>query len=417
MSTRWVAPNSGLANQPKPALVGSFVMGIVNADVDEIEIVPVVKGILARWWMVVIAALLGIVVMWSQESDLSTTPASTKVVRVYESRDETALLSLVDIDPATVSPFPSFDHQILQIQEPSMREEIAAKAGINLDVSITRSEQRFSLLDTVEGDGKTKFTFLSVGTPTYSFSCTDGSPENCNTLIDEYVARLSQMRKESIVSGLDRLQLMLESLQLNTPANLDRIAAISSAKTLINGELALLSTTNMPIGGTVSTVKSSTYAFGFFGGALVGLLLALQLTLIDKRVRTIHQLSKKFGPESVLGEIRDGKHSVEHVAAAIVAKAGHQSISAVSVLPANEKFSVELLGSNLSAITQQLGLTVEALPEINLVNASRLLSSPRAAVVVAESGKTRFEEIERTCAILRAANTLVLGILLVWPTE
>ena len=417
MSTRWVAPNSGLANQPKPALVGSFVMGIVNADVDEIEIVPVAKGILARWWMVVIAALLGIVVMWSQESDLSTTPASTKVVRVYESRDETALLSLVDIDPVTVSPFPSFDHQILQIQEPSMREEITTKAGINLDVSITRSEQRFSLLDTVEGDGKTKFTFLSVGTPTYSFSCTDGSPENCNTLIDEYVARLSQMRKESIVSGLDRLQLMLESLQLNTPANLDRIAAISSAKTLINGELALLSTTNMPIGGTVSTVKSSTYAFGFFGGALVGLLLALQLTLIDKRVRTIHQLSKKFGPESVLGEIRDGKHSVEHVAAAIVAKAGHQSISAVSVLPANEKFSVEVLGSNLSAITQQLGLTVEALPEINLVNASRLLSSPRAAVVVAESGKTRFEEIERTCAILRAANTLVLGILLVWPTE
>ena len=392
-------------------------MGIVNADVDEIEIFPVAKGIIARWWMVVIAALLGIVVMWSQESDLSTTPASTKVVRIYESRDETALLSLVDIDPATVSPFPSFDHQILQIQEPSLREEIATKVGFDLDVSISRSEQRFSLLDTVEGDGKTKFTFLSVGTPTYSFSCTDASPENCNTLIDEYVARLAQIRKESIVSGLDRLQLMLESLQLNTSANLDRIAAISSAKSLINGELALLSNTNLPIGGTVSTVKSSTYAFGFFGGALVGLLLALQLTLIDKRVRSIHQLSKKFGPESVLGEIKGGKNSVEHVAAAIVAKANQQSITAVSILPANEKLSVEILGSSLSAVTHPLGLTVQALPEINLINASQLLSSPRAAVVVAESGTTRFEEIEHTCAILRAANTLVLGILLVWPTE
>jgi len=392
-------------------------MGIVNADVDEIEIVPVAKGIIARWWMVVIAALLGIVVMWSQESDLSTTPASTKVVRIYESRDETALLSLVDIDPSTVSPFPSFDHQILQIQEPSIREEIATKVGFDLDVSISRSEQRFSLLDTVEGDGKTKFTFLSVGTPTYSFSCTDASPENCNTLIDEYVARLAQIRKESIVSGLDRLQLMLESLQLNTSANLDRIAAISSAKSLINGELALLSNTNLPIGGTVSTVKSSTYAFGFFGGALVGLLLALQLTLIDKRVRSIHQLSKKFGPESVLGEIKGGKNSVEHVAAAMVAKANQQSIASVAVLPANEKFSVEVLGSNLSAVTHPLGLTVEALPEIDLMNASQLLSSPRAAVVVAESGKTRFEEIEHTCAILRAANTVVLGILLVWPTE
>ena len=392
-------------------------MGIVNADVDEIEIIPVAKGIIARWWMVVIAALLGIVVMWSQESDLSTTPASTKVVRIYESRDETALLSLVGIDPATVSPFPSFDNQILQIQEPSIRKEIAAEIGFDLDVSISRSEQRFSLLDTVEGDGKTKFTFLSVGTPTYSFSCVDASPENCNTLIDEYVARLAQIRKESIVSGLDRLQSMLESLQLNTSANLDRIAAISSAKLLINGELALLSNINVPFGGTVSTVKSSTYAFGFFGGALVGLLLALQLTLIDKRVRSIHQLSKKFGPESVLGEIKGGKNSVEHVAAAIVAKANQQSIAAVAVLPANEKLSVEVLGNSLSAVTHPLGLTVEAMPEINLMNASQLLSSPRAAVVVAESGTTRFEEIEHTCAILRAANTLVLGILLVWPTE
>ena len=139
------------------------------------------------------AAVLGLIVMWSQESDLSTTPASTKVVRIYESRDETALLSLVDIDPATVSPFPSFDHQILQIQEPSVRDEVTTKTGIDLDVSISRSEQRFSLLDTVEGDGKTKFTFLSVGTPTYSFSCTDASPDNCTTVIDEYVTRLAQM--------------------------------------------------------------------------------------------------------------------------------------------------------------------------------------------------------------------------------
>lgn len=417
MSTRGVAPNSDPANQPKPALVDSFVMGIVNADVDEIEIIPVAKGILARWWLVAIAAILGLVVMWSQESDLSTTPASTKVVRIYESRDETALLSLVDIDPATVSPFPSFDHQILQIQEPSVRDEVKTKTGFDLNVSISRSEQRFSLLDTVEGDGKTKFTFLSVGTPTYSFSCTDASPDNCTTVIDEYVTRLAQMRKESIVSGLDRLQSMLKSLQLDTPANLDRIAAISSAKQLINGELALLSTTNLPIGGTVSTVKSSTYVFGFFGGALVGLLLALQLTLIDKRARTVHQLTKKFGAGSVLGEIKKGSNSIEHVAAAVVAKANQQSIAAVSVLPASDKFSVDILGSELATVTNQLGLTIQALPHINLVSASTLLTSPRAAVVVAESGKTQFEDIERTCAILSAANTLVLGILLVWPTE
>jgi len=417
MNTQLVALNTGPANQPKPALVGCFVMGIVNADVDEIEIIPVAKGIIARWWLIAIAAILGVVVMWSQESDLSTTPALTKVVRTYESRDETALLSLVDIDPATVSPFPSFDSQIIEINEPKIREQIAEITGLELEVSIGRSEQRFSLLDTVEGDGKTKFTFLSVGTPSYTFSCTDASPDNCNTVIDEYVTRLSQMRKESIVSGLDRLQLMLESLHLNTSTNLDRVAAIVAAKPLINGELALLSTTNLPIGGTVSTVKSSTYAFGLFGGALVGLLLALQLTLIDKRVRTTHQLAKKFGSMSVLGLIQGDESSVQHVAAAMVAKANQQSLQAISVLPAHDGFSIDVLGKNLSAITNQLGLAIELLPSINRVNASQLLSSPRAAVVVAESGKTRFEEIEHTCSVLEAANTTILGILLVRPTE
>ena len=182
-------------------------MGILNREVEEVELIPLAKGIISRWWIVLVAALLGTVAMWSQESDLSTTPTSIEVVRTYESRDETALLSLVGIDPATVSPFPSFEHQVLQIQEPVMRDAISAKIGFEVVVSISRSEQRFSLLDTVEGDGKTKFTFLSVGTPTYTFYCSDTSEDNCNTALDEYLLQLQENRKQSIVTGLDRLQL------------------------------------------------------------------------------------------------------------------------------------------------------------------------------------------------------------------
>jgi len=85
-------------------------MGLLNREVGEIELIPVAKGILARWWIVLIAALVGVVAMWSQESDLATTPQTTEVFRTYESRDETALLSLVGIDPATVNPFPSFEN-------------------------------------------------------------------------------------------------------------------------------------------------------------------------------------------------------------------------------------------------------------------------------------------------------------------
>ena len=117
-------------------------MGILNREVGEVELVPVAKGIISRWWIVLIAALLGTVAMWSQESDLSVTPATTDVLRTYESRDETALLSLVGIDPSTVSPFPSFENQVIQVQAPAMRDAIETKIGFSVSVSVSRGERQ-----------------------------------------------------------------------------------------------------------------------------------------------------------------------------------------------------------------------------------------------------------------------------------
>jgi hypothetical protein len=198
MGFKTVAPLATMGNRRKPSLVGYFAMGILNREVGEVELIPVAKGMLSRWWIVLIAAVLGTIAMWTQESDLSTTPSITGISRIYESRDEMSLLSIVGIDPATVSPLPSFDNQILQVQGQASREKIAQQTGVNSEVTITRSEQRFSLLNTAEGDGKTKFTFLSVGTPTYSFNCSDSTAETCNTAIDAYVAALSEIRKAAI---------------------------------------------------------------------------------------------------------------------------------------------------------------------------------------------------------------------------
>jgi len=269
MSVKTVAPLVHVGNRRIHPLVGYFAMGILKREVGEVELIPVAKGIIARWWIVLIAALVGVVALWSQESDLATNPEATEVLRKYESRDETALLSLVGIDPATVSPFPSFENQVLQMQEPAMREAISTELGYEVGVSITRSEQRFSLLDTVEGDGKTKFTFLSVGTPTYTFYCSDASVDRCNNSIDAYLVQLQAMRKQSIISGLDRLQILLESLPIRTQSHTEKIDALKAAKPLIKGELALLSTTSNTVGATVSTVKPTTYAFGLIAGALL----------------------------------------------------------------------------------------------------------------------------------------------------
>jgi len=390
-------------------------MGILNREIGEVELIPVARGIVSRWWVVLIAALLGTVAMWSQESDLATTPASVEVIRTYESRDETALLSLVGIDPSTVSPFPSFENQVIQVQSQTMRDAIATKIGFSASVSVSRGESRFSLINTNEGDGKTKFTFLSAGTPQYSFYCSDATEDKCNTALDEYLLRLQEIRQQSIVSGLDRLQTLLESLPLNTAANEEKISALKAAKPLINGELALLSTSTNAVGATVSTVKSSTYTFGFIGGALIGLLIALQLTLMDKRVRSLSQLAKRFESQSLIGLVTRESASIQHVAAAIVARANALSLSSVALVPVDGQTEALKLAEKLDAVTAAMGVTVTSLAPISSLTASDLISSHSGMITLASRGVSNTEEIVATWSVLDSAQKPLLGVILAEP--
>jgi hypothetical protein len=390
-------------------------MGILNREVGEVELIPVAKGMASRWWIVLIAALVGAVAMWSQESDLATTPAITEVVRTYESRDETALLSLVGIDPSTVSPFPSFENQVLQVQAPATRDAIETKIGFSVSVSVSRGESRFSLINTNEGDGRTKFTFLSAGTPQYSFYCSDASEDKCNTALDEYLLQLQEIRKQSIVSGLDRLQILLESLPINTAANEEKISALKAAKPLINGELALLSTTSTAVGTTVSTVKSSTYLFGLIAGALVGLLIALQLTFMDKRVRSLSQLAKRFESHALLGVVTSEPASIQHVAAAIVARAHSLSLTSVALVPVDERTSTQHVVEQIHAVTSPMGVTVSSLTNISALSASDLISSKSGMIALATRGVSHTEDIVATWSVLENAEKPVLGVLLAEP--
>ena len=412
MSAKTVAPLTNMGIRRKPPLVGCFAMGILNREVGDVELIPVARGIASRWWIVLIAAVLGTVAMWSQESDLATTPATTEVIRTYESRDETTLLSLVGIDPSTVIPFPSFENQVIQLQEQTMRDSISSRIGFSAAVSVSKSDQGFSLVNSNLGEGKTKFTFISVGTPRYTFYCSDASEDKCNKALDEYLLELQEIRKQSIVSGLDRLQALLESLPVRTQSNIEKIDALKAAKPLVKGELALLSTTTSAVGATVSTVKGSTYAFGLIAGALIGLIIALQLTLIDKQVRSLSQLAKRFESHALLGMATSESASIQHVAAAIVARANALSLSSVALVPVDEQTEALQLAEKLNAVTASLGVTVASLAPISSLTASDLISSHSAMIALASRGVSRTDDIVSTWSVLDSAQKPLLGVIL-----
>jgi hypothetical protein len=264
----------------------------------------------------------------------------------------------------------------------------------------------------VEGDGKTKFTFLSVGTPTYTFFCETESVDNCNTAIDAYVEQLQQLRQQSVVTGIERLQQLLGALPITTTAHADKIEALAAAKNLIKGELALLSTTTVAEGPTISTVKRSTYAFGLAGGALIGLLIALQLTLMDKRVRSNEQVAKHFGSNRVIGTADSSSASTQHLAAALVARAHQHEVSAIVLVPVSASDSTADLAKSLNDVTQPLGISVNHLNHVSLVDARALVDLGAGVAVVATINQSTIPEMSLTWAVFEGAHKRVLGAVL-----
>jgi hypothetical protein len=202
---------------------------------------------------------------------------------------------------------------------------------------------------------------------------------------------------------------------VRTQSNLEKIDALKAAKSLVKGELALLSTTTTAVGPTISTVKSSTYRFGFIGGALIGLVIALQLTLMDKRVRSLSQLTRRFESESLIGLVTRESASIQHVAAAIVARAHALSISSVALVPVDEQTEALKLAEKLDAVTASMGVTVTSLAPISSLSASALISSHSGMITLASRGVSCTDDIVSTWSVLDSAQKPLLGVILAEP--
>jgi gas vesicle protein len=222
------------------------------------------------------------------------------------------------------------------------------------------------------------------------------------------------VRKDSIVTGMQRVKSMLSTVaQSGSVSAQEKVAGIDAAIPLITGELALLTTTEEQFGGTITTVKKSTYGFGFVAGAIVGLLIALQLTIVDKRVRSLRQLTKYVDQTDVLGRITSNTASLQHVAAALVARAQQSSQSIISLIPATASEDTTAVSQQLNDITRGLGVTIVSQQPIASLSAESLIGADKASVVVATTKKTKADEITDTWLVLQSAQRTVLGAILV----
>jgi hypothetical protein len=388
-----------------------------------------------RWWIVLLSIIVAVFAVFIQETN-SKAPTDGYLVTVYktyEAKIETSALQIAQVDPSAVVPFPSFESQLGVLQSGDTATELLARAGVDAVVAVTRSEPKFTMVDTLD-EANNRVTFLSRGTTSYTYMCRAANVEDCNKLIDAYVLKTSELRKDGTIGGLEVGQKLISELLMAGEADLKDLRSTGAPATSITalenklvdlktksdaleftadeiaGTLEFASEAIIEDGAAASFVKKSSYLYGLIFGLIVGLLIVSQLGITDKKIRSKRQVNRGQPGLSVLGDVATGFGLQEGIAA-VVASARAHSVDLVRVVGLGGE------SSTLSSFNNEVAkhsLQVAPLPLFSTLTADVLLAPANSAMLlVAVKGVSRIDSLQQAVEAAQLAGNQVLGLLLV----
>ena len=395
----------------------------------------VLDSLRLRWWIVLLSIIVAVFAVFIQETN-STAPTDGYLVTVYktyEAKIETSALQIAQVDPSAVVPFPSFESQLGILQSAETATELLGRAGVDAVVAVTRSEPKFTMVDTLD-EANNRVTFLSRGTTSYTYMCRAANVDDCNLIIDAYVAKTSDLRKDGTIGGLEVGQKLISDLLVAGEANLKELRSTGAPATSIEalenklvdlktksnaleftvdeiaGTLEFASEAIIEDGATASFVKKSSYLYGLIFGLIFGLLIVSQLGITDKRIRSKRQISRGQPGLSVLGDVAAGFGLQEGIAA-VVAAARVQSVNLIRVVGLGGDSSTL---SSLNSEIAKHSLQVTPLPLFSTLTAEALLAPANSAMLlVAVKGVSRIDSLQHAVEAAQLAGNQVLGVLLV----
>jgi len=356
--------------------------------------------------------------MFAQESDLQNSPTSITVNKIYGAKDETAGLASFGVDLDAITEFPSFQNQLAIVRADGPQLLLTISQDLPA-VSVTRAEPQVSMLAAADGDGKQFFTVYSNGAANYAFACSAPTRQSCDQAIDVYVQKVENERRVAITTGLLQLETQIRSVL--AIATSDQFAlqlqvdAIKQSSGLITGELAYVSETVETSGGTVSTVKVSTYLFGLAVGLVVAILIMLQLTATDDKIRSARKLQDAIHKLAYLGEI-DSDHSPassSQVAAAIIVQARALQSTKVTLIPVGMSTITDKALKALESTTLTTHLALSMRSDARSMSVEELVDNTSSYVLVAYKNLSACRDLQNAIEILQRSGNQILGALLV----
>ena len=369
-----------------------------------------------RWWVIPATIAIAVGFLWAQESDLRTEPGSYYISETYEARDPTAVLASVGIDPVSVRSFPDANNQLLLLQSAAVRTEIAEQLGSDVAVTVSRSRPSFTLVDTLESDGQSSFVFTSAGVPTYSFACNEPVKSDCQSAIAAYVAKATEIRRDALAAGLADLRAVLSQVSsASADAGVStKIAAIDVLVQRLDTPMLKVSEYEEAVGSTISSIRRPTYTFGIAAGVLIALLILLQLTYTDSRIRSLRQLTRIAGAERALGSISDKSNplSERRAAVGIHGALGRSGATSVRYLPLRNKVADEAPLHRLASAAGTTFTIASPFAELSVAALTQPSATEVDVIVVQRNSDLRKDLVEVLNALERSGRFVAGALLL-----
>ena len=398
-------------------------MGPLTKEIPEIDLRSIRDILRLRWWIFPLCVVVCVGLLFTQESNLKSAPTSVLVVATYGPRNEMAGLSLYGIDPTAVREYPSFQNQLESVREQAAKA-VEDQLGQPIDVTVTRPEQQVSLIAAADTTGKQKLTMLNVGEPNYVLTCSASTQESCDQAIAIYVQQLSTSRANGIANGLrklaDDVQKVIDSTQVEQSQLELQRNALMTASSSATGEMQLVSELVEAQSGTITTVHTTTYIFGALAGLLMALLIVLQLTYTDDKIRSSRKLLSSSSNPIFLGEItsRNTAAEVRQVLAGLVTQSRAANQSLISLLPVDAHADLDYLIELMSDDAKSNGLTIAKTPSVDEMTIAQMLDSASAlTVIIARKNLSSLAAVRHAKEVLARSNNNVIGVVLVTPTR
>lgn len=263
----------------------------------------VVGAIRSAWWVLPITIAVSVGLLFAQASKFKEEPARVETVRRLEGQESLSSLIALEIDAQAFAPMLTMGSEIAKFNSEETSDQRNSDNGFDVKLSVTQVPGDYDLINREITERNTVYSYVSVGTGLFIFTCTEASERDCSRALDlgisEFEASRSSAIQASIAAVADKIEARLAAVRSMIAATSDSTALLAqrqlevelasqvevlrSSATESAFSLTQIDERVEPKSATVNSVTTSTYLLGAIIGSLVGGLIILQFAVQRSR--------------------------------------------------------------------------------------------------------------------------------------